>query len=189
MKKYILASKSPRRIMLLKDYGIEATSMPADIIENPPVKDDYVSTVMYLALKKAMAIYMGGETEGYDIIIGSDTVVYTDKILGKPATRQEAYDMIKSISGKCHIVSTGIAVIDISRDIKYVSHEDTKVYIKNMSESEILEYIDTDEPYDKAGGYAIQGLFGNYVESFKGSYTNVMGLPKDKLMKMLDSIR
>ena len=187
MKKYILASKSPRRIELLEDFGIKATSMPADIIENTPIIDDYISTVMHLALKKAMAIYKYGNVEGYNVIIGSDTVVYNDKILGKPNSKDEAYNMIKSYSGKCHIVATGIAVIDIDKDIKYVSYDETKVYVKDLSEEDIMEYINTDEPYDKAGGYAIQRIFGKYIDGYEGRYTNVMGLPKKKLLEMINN--
>ncbi|HKK95896.1 MAG TPA: Maf family protein [Anaerovoracaceae bacterium] len=189
MKKYILASKSPRRIQLLEDFGISAISMPADIIEDSPIINDYISTVMHLALKKAMYIYKHGDIEGYNIIIGSDTVVYNNEILGKPNSKNEAYSMIKSLSGRFHVVSTGIAVIDIDNDIKYVSHVETKVFVKKISEEDILSYINTEEPYDKAGGYAIQGIFGKFIDKYEGSYTNVMGLPKSNILDIISKIK
>ncbi|MBK5253299.1 MAG: septum formation protein Maf [Peptostreptococcaceae bacterium] len=188
MYKIALASKSPRRIQLLNDYGMQATPLPADIVEKHPINCDYISTVMHLALKKAMYVYTHENITGYDLIIGSDTIVYNDEILEKPSSKDDAYKMIKSLAGHEHIVATGIAIIDINNGKKYVSHVDTLVYVNDLTENEINEYINTEEPYDKAGAYAIQGIFGKHIEKYEGSYTNVMGLPMEKLQEMLKSI-
>ncbi|NLY82635.1 MAG: septum formation protein Maf [Clostridiales bacterium] len=188
MYKIVLASKSPRRVQLLKEHGIKATPIPADILENEPVNCDYISTVMYLAFKKAMHIYNNENIKDYDLIIGSDTVVYSEEILGKPSSENDAFKMIKSLEGHEHIVATGVAIIDLNSGLKHVSYEETLVYVKDMTDDEINDYINTEEPYDKAGAYAIQGIFGKYIEKYEGSYTNVMGLPMEKLKEMLKVI-
>ena len=122
------------------------------------------------------------------IIIGADTVVSIDgKILGKPADTEEAREMIYKLQGKSHMVYTGVTVIAKSGDMVSASSfaEGTKVNVAPMTENEIEAYISTDEPYDKAGAYGIQGLFGKFIEGIKGDYFNVVGLPVHRLYEEL----
>ena len=122
-------------------------------------------------------------------VIGGDTVVYFNgKILGKPKDEQEAYNMLKQLQNNINFVYSGLAVI-ITKDGKIIEKNDytrTAVYIKKMTESEIKEYIETKEPLDKAGSYAIQGIGGKFIEKIEGSYNNVVGMDTEKLKKFLN---
>lgn len=122
-------------------------------------------------------------------VIGGDTVVYFNgKILGKPKDEQEAYNMLKQLQNNINFVYSGLAVI-IKKDGKIIEKNDytrTAVYIKKMTESEIKEYIETKEPLDKAGSYAIQGIGGKFIEKIEGSYNNVVGMDTEKLKKFLN---
>lgn len=122
-------------------------------------------------------------------VIGGDTVVYFNgKILGKPKDEQEAYNMLKQLQNNVNFVYSGLAVI-IKKDGKIIEKNDytrTAVYIKKMTESEIKEYIETKEPLDKAGSYAIQGIGGKFIEKIEGSYNNVVGMDTEKLKKFLN---
>ena len=121
-------------------------------------------------------------------VIGGDTVVYFNgKILGKPKDEQEAYNMLKQLQNNVNFVYSGLAVI-IKKDGKIIEKNDytrTAVYIKKMTESEIKEYIETKEPLDKAGSYAIQGIGGKFIEKIEGSYNNVVGMDTEKLAKYI----
>ena len=119
------------------------------------------------------------------IVLGADTVVYANgEILGKPKDKEDARRMIKMYSGDVHSVYTGFSLI--KSDGKVVSdYCETKVFVYDMNDAEIEDYINTDEPYDKAGAYGIQGLFGKYVEKIDGDYNNVVGLPVSKIVHTL----
>ena len=121
------------------------------------------------------------EPEGA-VVLGSDTVVAADgKILGKPKSHEEAYEMIKRLAGRSHQVYTGVCIVKKGtageKDTVVSFYDETDVNVSTMTEAEIREYADSEEPMDKAGSYAVQGFFARYIEGLKGSYANVMGLP------------
>lgn len=186
----ILASKSPRRKELLENIGIKPLIIVSDADENID-ESNPEELVKKLSHIKAQAVYDKIKADNAiglnedDYILGADTVVYADKeILGKPKDKEDARRMIKMYSGAYHSVYTGFSLI--SSDGKIVSdYCETKVYVYDMSDDEIEEYISTDEPYDKAGAYGIQGLFGKYIEKIDGDYNNVVGLPVSKIVHTL----
>ena len=187
----ILASKSPRRKELLENAQAEIIICPSDAEEDIEEKDP-AELVMKLSSLKAESVF----EQNPDIfkslesdkafILGADTVVYAGgKILGKPADKDEARDMIKLLSGSVHSVFTGFTIL-FEDGKKITDYAETKVFVYPMSDEEIEDYISTDEPYDKAGAYGIQGLFGKFVEKIEGDYNNVVGLP---VLKILHTVK
>lgn len=180
----VLASASPRRREILKQVGLEFDIIPAqgeEIIDS----DKADEIVMKLSHDKALEV--SGLCGENTLVIGADTVVaVNNRILGKPADRDEAFRMISGLRNSFHSVYTGVTIIynDIVRS--FVS--ETKVYVYDMTDEEIYEYIDTGDCYDKAGGYGIQGYFAQYVEKIEGDYFNVVGLPVSRLVKEIKSI-
>ena len=184
MKRMILASGSPRRKELLQMLEVPFEVLVSDTKE-VITKNEPAEVTKELSYQKAMAV-AGQVEEG--IIIGADTVVSIDgKILGKPADKEEAREMIYKLQGKSHMVYTGVTVIAKSDDMVSASSfaEGTKVNVAPMTENEIEAYISTEEPYDKAGAYGIQGLFGKFIEGIEGDYFNVVGLPVHRLYEEL----
>ena len=184
MKRMILASGSPRRKELLQMLEVPFEVLVSDTNE-VITKNEPAEVTKELSYQKAMAV---AEQVEEGIIIGADTVVSIDgKILGKPADTEEAREMIYKLQGKSHMVYTGVTVIAKSGDMVSASSfaEGTKVNVAPMTENEIEAYISTDEPYDKAGAYGIQGLFGKFIEGIKGDYFNVVGLPVHRLFEEL----
>ena len=184
----ILASQSPRRLDILRAHGVEPRILPADIDETIPTGMDPREVPMFLALKKALYIETEHPELSGSLIIASDTIVYKDKILGKPANQAEAYAMIDAIRGTTHQVITGVALIEAGNENKRVFRDITEVYCNDVSHEEILAYVSTDEPYDKAGGYAIQGTFGEYIDHIEGDYENVVGLPYEHMVKEIERL-
>ena len=189
-KKIVLASGSPRRIEMMRMHGIEPLVMPADIDENLPKVHGMCETVMFLALKKAQDVAQRlsslpdctENSEEGSIIIAADTIVYKDgEIMGKPADRDDAYRMLDKLRNDFHYVVTGVALLSYGRQLTRVFAEVTKVYFKDYSEEELSAYLDTDEAYDKAGAYAIQGYFPRYTDHIEGSYENVIGFPWERI--------
>lgn len=177
----ILGSKSPRRKEILASVGIDFKVLTKEVEEDIKC-DNYLDYPMLTAIKKADAILDIVSDE--DIVLCCDTIVYAKgEILGKPHNREEAYQMIKNISGDSHYVVTGVFLGNKDKQLKYSIS--TKVNVSKMSDEEINSYVDTTEPYDKAGGYAIQGIFGKYIESIEGDYYNVVGLPINSIYKAL----
>lgn len=184
MKRMILASGSPRRKELLQMLEVPFEVLVSDT-EEVITKNEPAEVTKELSYQKAMAV--AGQVEA-GIIIGADTVVSIDgKILGKPADTKEAREMIHRLQGKSHMVYTGVTVIAKSGEMVSASSfaEGTKVNVASMTETEIEAYISTDEPYDKAGAYGIQGLFGKFIEGIEGDYFNVVGLPVHRLYEEL----
>lgn len=174
----ILASKSPRRFELLKEMGYEFKVKVSDVDENID-ETDPVALVEKLSLMKAKAVF-----EENEFIIASDTIVVLDnKIYGKPKNEENAFEMIKKLSGRTHNVISGLCVIYNKKIV--VTHDITEVSFKEIQDGEIIQYIETREPMDKAGAYAIQGIGKKFVKSIKGSYNNVIGLPTEKLTEIL----
>lgn len=179
----ILASKSPRRKYLLSQAGLKFKVMPSAFDESsiPICKPE--TYVQILAEKKAMDI-AGRFPEKW--VIGADTiVVIDDMILGKPKSKDQARDMLKTLSGATHQVYTGYAIVCESSGKNHAATVKTDVIFKTLSEREIEWYINTDEPFDKAGAYAIQGLGTFLVKQIHGSYTNVVGLPVCEILETL----
>ena len=178
--KLVLASKSPRRSEILKNAGIDFTVRVADADETIPDGTKPCDAVVFLAARKAMAV----ERADDETVLGADTVVVLDdKILGKPKDREDAYNMIKSLSGRVHSVFTGVCAIGDGISLTFA--EETKVEFYPLSDDEINEYIDTDEPYDKAGAYGIQGLASKFISGIQGDYFNVVGLPISSVYKKI----
>lgn len=188
MKEFILASASPRRKELLAQIGIKfrtcISKKQEEILRHNP--EEIVKDLSYT---KARDVFERGNRDA--IVIGADTiVVYDEKVLGKPKSEEEAYEMIKMLQGNVHQVYTGMNIIWSEEGNTHISSSVamTEVELYYMSEEEIRAYVGTKEPYDKAGGYAIQGYFARYVKQIKGDYNNVVGLPIGKLYQILNSL-
>jgi septum formation protein len=180
----ILASNSPRRKEILSQLGIKYETISSEY-EEKAIDTEPEELVMRFSEGKAMSIAKNIKEEA--LVIGSDTIVYKDgKILGKPKDEEDAYDMLKSLSGVFHTVISGISVIRTPSLHKITTFEKTAVKFKELTEDEIHYYISTKEPMDKAGAYAIQGIGSLLVEKINGCYFNVMGLPVYKLSKVLE---
>lgn len=187
---YILASGSPRRIEMMKKHGISPIVHPAEIDENIPPEHGMCQTVMFLALKKAKAVeaeYLASDGKA-PIIIAADTIVYKDEIMGKPEDREDAFRMISSLRNDVHFVVTGCALVEAGMQNARVFAEITKVFVKDFSDEELNAYLDTDEPYDKAGAYAIQGIFSKHIDHIEGDYDNVVGFPWERIEKELTKL-
>lgn len=181
MSEIILASKSPRRIEIMKNHGITPHIMPSDIDENPPLYGGLYETPMFLALKKALDIESKTEENAHAYILAADTIVYSDKAIGKPEDKEDALNILMSLSGKKHYVATGCAIVKAHEPVRRCFTVVTEVHFKSYTAEELEDYLNTDEPYDKAGAYAIQGYFGRYIDHFEGSLDNVIGFPWDEI--------
>ena len=174
--KLVLASKSPRRSEILKYAGIDFTVRVADADETIPEGTTPCDAVVFLAARKAMAV----ERADDELVLGADTVVVLDdKILGKPKDKDDAFKMIKALSGRVHSVFTGVCVV--GKGVSMTFSEETKVEFLPLTDDEINAYINTDEPYDKAGAYGIQGLASKFIRGIQGDYFNVVGLPVSRI--------
>ena len=177
-KNFVLASASPRRLEMMRSHGLEPIVCPADIEENLPLVDGMKETVMFLALKKAKAVEsLNADIPKGSIIIAADTVVYKDEIMGKPIDFEDGFNMLSKLRNTYHYVTTGVALVEVGCENARVFAEVTKVYFKDYSDEELRAYLETDEAYDKAGAYAIQGYFAKHIEKFEGDYDNVVGFP------------
>lgn len=179
-KKIVLASASPRRKELLENIGLDFQVIPADIEENV----DKISDIEEVALDKVMAV--AKKISFPAIIIGSDTVVtVNNKILGKPQSRSDAFNMLKLLSNKTHYVVSAIAIYDTETERTLKTSVKSEVTFRKLSDEEIQSYINTDEPMDKAGAYAIQGKASVFIKEMKGCYSNIVGISLYKLAEML----
>jgi septum formation protein len=183
MKNIILASKSPRRIEMLGKYVKNIIVCPSDTKEIVNENDFPKITVMKIALAKALAV--GEKCSDKGIIISADTVVYLDRIMGKPQNYTEGYEMLKLLSGKIHSVFTGVCIIDSENNKRIVDYEETTVEFNELTDDLIIKYLDTGEFKDKAGAYGIQGYGELFVKAIHGCYNNVKGLPLTKLNNLL----
>ena len=184
-KKYILASKSPRREDLLKLLGIDFTIKASNICEDLKEHLSNEEIVMDLAYQKAAHIFK--DNQEY-IVLGFDTLVILDGVpLGKPKDRENGFDMLRSLSGRSHTVLTGCAII--SKEHEETFYDSAYVTFNDMTDEEINEYLDTDEPVDKAGAYGIQGFGAKYISKVNGDYYSVMGVPLQKLYNKLRDLK
>lgn len=187
MAEFILASASPRRRELLNNIGVSFEVVVSEADESGLSKD--VPSEIYvqeLALLKAAASARKVLKRKDAVIIAADTIVTLDgQILGKPKDEEEAFDVLKSLSGRCHEVLTGYCVMRIKDGFTVCNMVKTEVNFKPLDESEITAYIETGEPMDKAGAYGIQGIGALLIDSINGDYFNVVGLPVSALSDTL----
>jgi len=181
-QKIILASKSPRRQELLRQMDIDFRIVLKDVDESYPDGLTPTEIAVYIAEKKAMAF---DEEAGDEIVLTADTIVEINgQILGKPETEAHAVEMLKLLSGKVHRVVTGVCLIYKGHINKFF--DVSEVFFRKLTDEEIINYVTKYKPMDKAGAYGIQEWIGiTAIERINGSYTNVVGLPTEKLYQQL----
>lgn len=201
----ILASQSPRRLELLQKEGFEPVVVPSCTSEEVHLNLSPNEFVMYLSFKKAYSLLEDGTLDEFikqnargekikkekpTFILAADTVVYSEKVLGKPINRQEAFDMISSYSGKTHSVFTGVTLLysptgDFSCDCTKVARGlESKVSCREITSAEIDAYLNLGDYKDKAGAYGIQGEFKKFVTKIEGSFDSIVGLPAKEVVRM-----
>lgn len=183
-KPLVLASRSPRRLSLLRQIGLNPGVVPCDIAEEVDPALTPAENALNLALQKATIV---AREQSNATVIGADTiVVIDDMMLGKPSDRTEAIRMLQTLSGRTHVVYTGIAIVDRPSDRWVAEVEATRVTFRPMGLQEIEEYVESGSPMDKAGAYGIQDDYGAvFVARVDGCFYNVMGLPLSKLYSTL----
>jgi len=181
MKPFVLASQSPRRKQLLEQVGLTFTIIPSEVEEKILNTDSPEEVVASLAHQKAMDVFSRHSDQ---LILAADTVVTIDEmILGKPVNKQEAKNMLQQLSGRDHHVLTGVTLLSKNKQMTFV--EKTHVHFYPLTNEEITSYISSGEPFDKAGGYGIQGLGSTLVEKINGDYFTIVGLPIAKVVRAL----
>ena len=185
---YILASASPRRQELLTkivdNFDVIVSNFDEDSVKFNGDVEDYVKT-----LAEGKGKDVASQAKKDSIILAADTVVVIDgKILGKPKNADDAYNMLKLLSNKIHRVYSGIAVINTTNNIMKSEAVFTEVKFSELTHEEIINYINSKEPLDKAGAYGIQGLGALFVEKINGCYYNVVGLPLNRLNKIIKEV-
>ncbi|OPY69054.1 MAG: Maf-like protein YhdE [Syntrophorhabdus sp. PtaU1.Bin050] len=182
----VLASESTRRVDILRTLGISFSIIPPDIEETRRKDETPQEFARRVSYEKALKV---GSHFPDKWVIGADTiVVLKGKVLGKPKNERDAFAMLKTLRGKWHKVITGYCVLNLSKDIVSRDIVETKVFVRDMTDEEIIRYIKTSEPLGKAGSYAVQGKGGYMVKEIKGSYTNVVGLPICEIAEALLSL-
>lgn len=189
--KLILASASPRRAEVLRDAGFEFEVQPPKVDESRLPNEAVDAYVLRVATAKADAIAQANLSNGTPaIVIAADTVVLVGReILPKPKDAEDARRMLRLLSASTHEVVTGLFVIRAYDGISFTHVERTRVEFNRLSETDIDSYIQTKEPFDKAGAYGIQGIGGRFVRRIDGCYFNVMGLPLSRLWEILRQMR
>ena len=178
--KLILASASQRRAEILRSAGLQFTVLSSAVDETPMPNEVPQDLVRRLALAKADLV--AARALGPAIVIAADTVVVLEgAILGKPRTSEDARQMLEKLSGRTHSVMTGVALIRLPDAERRDFVETTQVHFASVSNEEIVKYLASGEPFDKAGAYAIQGHGGRFVPRIDGCYFNVVGLPLARL--------
>ena len=179
IKRLILASQSPRRKELLSQVGVVFTVITAEVEETKEGTAPQIAVTN--AVRKAECVAKSYPDQA---VLGADTVVCVDReVFGKPSDREEAVRMLTSLSGRWHQVYTGVALCDGGTTKTACCKTD--VHFVQMTEAEIRNYVDTGEPFGKAGAYAIQGRAGYYIDRIEGSFSNVIGLPLTDVREML----
>ena len=185
--KLILASSSPRRAEILANAGLPFSVLSSAVAESPYPGEAPAALVQRLANAKADVVT--ARAVGPAIIIGADTVVVLDdKILGKPSSAEDARHMLRQLSGRTHSVLTGVALIRLPDGERRQFLESTLVHFRPIADEELSSYLATQEPYDKAGAYAIQGHAGRYIPRIEGCYFNVVGLPLSRVLSELETL-
>jgi septum formation protein len=183
-KKVILASKSPRRMEIFSLIGLKAIVYPANIKETTNYTTP-IKVIKDISAKKCENVYQKMNYD--DLVISADTIVYKDKkILGKPQDEEEAIEYLKLLSHDTHFVYTGITIA--YKHNYYFDYAKSKVEFIKLTDKDIYEYIQTKEPFDKAGAYGIQGYGSQFIKKIHGCYFNVMGFPISLFYKMIKDI-
>lgn len=195
MKTLFLASTSPRRRDLLTKAGIPFTLLPLKVSEIPDKNlnvNDQICDIAYQKVLEAQRLLENRPKENlppdYLVLTADTMVVFQDQVLGKPESPDQAIQFLQSLSGATHLVKTGIVLYRYS-DKKILQQLDTTaVHFRNLSQNEILQYVASGEPMDKAGAYGIQGAGGTFVHKYEGDFENVMGLSTESVVKMLKEL-
>jgi len=183
---FILASVSPRRKELLEGMGIEFDVIPSGINEDFLNGETPRDHVLRLSKEKSSAVSRNNPDAW---VLGADTIVIIDgDVIGKPGTQNEARAMLARLSGREHQVITGFTIVNKSVDVMITDAVESFVIFKEISEDEMDWYVKTEEPYDKAGGYAVQGMAAFFIMEIRGSYTNVVGLPLTEVVTALKKV-
>jgi septum formation protein len=183
---FILASASPRRRELLRSMGFDFVVIPSGVDEKFLEGESVREHVLRLSREKALAVADGNPGAW---VLGADTiVVIDDEVLGKPGSKKEAREMLMRLSGEKHRVLTGFSVVRTSANVVKSGLVESSVFFKVVSGDELEWYIGTEEPYDKAGGYAVQGRAASFVKEIRGSHTNVIGLPLSEVVAALKEV-
>ncbi len=184
--KIVLASASPRRLQIVQEHGLTAVVMPADIEEIRQKDEEAKEYVTRLAREKAQTILSRGVIKNAALILAADTTVaYQNHILEKPRDHEDASRMLHLLSGNSHEVYTGYALIFLPEQQWDVNYVTTHITFHSLTEQQIKSYIDSGDPFDKAGGYGIQQVRDTFVKEIKGSYYNVMGLPIEEILEKI----
>lgn len=181
----VLASASPRRQELLRNAGISFVVLATDIPEIPQAGETPEDCAQRLAQEKALAVL---RQRPDDLVLGADTIVVVDgEILGKPRNPEDAERMLRLLSGRGHLVTTGVCLArkQSADEVIDTRSETTRVSMGVLSEDDIRAYVATGEPMDKAGAYAIQGMASRWIYEIEGDYCNVVGLPVSLVWRML----
>jgi septum formation protein len=186
MTAIVLASASPRRIEILKTAGYAFDVLPSDVDESTRPDESPADYVLRLAIEKASAI----TPESPSLVIGADTTVVADgEILAKPEDAEDARRMLRLLSNRVHDVLTGVAVRRTADGAIRAACEVTKVWFEELSEEWMTDYINSGEPFGKAGAYAIQGIAGTRISRIDGNYLNVVGLPATTVRRLVDELQ
>jgi septum formation protein len=181
-RRLVLASASPRRRELLAQLGVPFDIVPSDVPEIPAPNESAEAFARRVAHEKAMEVarrYPNAATLAADTVVALNGVIF-----GKPAGRADARRMLQALSGRTHEVLTAVALCDPSGTVSEILVR-SAVEFRPLASSDIEDYLDSDEPYDKAGAYAVQGRAQRFVVQVRGSYTNVVGLPLDEVRELL----
>jgi septum formation protein len=185
--KLILASASPRRAEILRGAGIAFSVLSSAVDETPLPGETATDMVRRLAAAKAELV--AARAVGPAIVIAADTVVALDgAVMGKPRTSDDARHMLEKLSGRTHSVITGVALVRLPDVERREFTEITQVHFTALSDEEIVRYLSSGEPFDKAGAYAIQGVAGRFIPRIDGCYFNVVGLPLSRLCRELTAL-
>lgn len=190
MKPLILASESPRRRELLTKAGYNFDVFSVKVSECPNKNLNAHEQILDIARRKSRAALKELHSQGKQnfLLITADTeVIFKNQPLGKPQDEQDAYRILKLLSGTDHQVITAICVADGDSPKEMSQYKTTSIHFRPLSEEEIWDYVRTGEPMDKAGAYGIQGLGGKLIERYDGDFDNVVGLPISLLQEMLES--
>jgi septum formation protein len=182
----ILASASPRRQELLRQIGLSFSVYPSSFVENGDGSLSALDMAIRNAVGKARQVAKEHES---GFVLGADTVVvYQDQVLGKPRDRADARRMLQLLSGRWHQVITAVALVDAPSGRLMQDAISTRVHMRRLTPDEIEDYLDSAEPYDKAGAYGIQGRAGQFVDRIEGCYFTVVGLPLSRVVEMIQAM-
>ena len=188
MVQLILASNSPRRKKILTDMGLDFTVIPSNYDEKLETDDFSYDAIEDLATQKALDVVR--RVDKNSLVLAADTVVVLhNKILGKPHTKENAFDMLKALSGQTHMVVTSTCGINTKLNTAALISTTSYVRFKELTDEKINFYIDKFNPLDKAGSYGIQEMPDGYIDKYEGSFENIIGLAPEAVQAILDKLK